>query len=243
MPAVMTVLPETTSIYGFLQRPSLVDFPGRVAAVFFTSGCNFACGFCHNAGLLQRRQAGLSADKVRQTVRTFRNRDWVDGVVITGGEPTLCEDLSDLVSFFRREGLAVKLDTNGSRPTVLREVLPLVDAVAMDVKCGPENYRALTGFGEPETVAESIRLILDAACSHEFRTTVIESFHTDDEMHAVGRMIDGARRYTLQPFLPREDLPDPVLRAEPRTSPERLRHLRTLMAPYAESVTIKGTTD
>ncbi len=236
----MIPLPDSTSVYGFLQRPSLVDFPGRLAAVFFTSGCNFACGFCHNAGLLQRKQAGLTAERLRDAVRRFRTRDWVDGAVITGGEPTLCDDLPAILELFRSEGLAVKLDTNGSRPDILRDLLPRVDCVAMDVKCSPKTYPDLTGFDRMEAIDESIGLILAADCDHEFRTTVIESVHTDEEMRAVGERIRGARSYTLQPFIPRDDLPDPLLRAEPRTTPERMEQLSALMAPYAESVTIKG---
>lgn len=236
----MIPLPDSTSVYGFLQRPSLVDFPARLAAVFFTSGCNFACGFCHNAGLLQRKQAGLTAERLRGAVRRFRTRDWVDGAVITGGEPTLCDDLPAIIELFRSEGLAVKLDTNGSRPDILRNLLPRVDCVAMDVKCSPQTYPDLTGFDRLETIDESIGLILAADCVHEFRTTVIESVHSDEEMRAVGERIRGARSYTLQPFIPRDDLPDPLLRAEPRTTPERMKNLQALMTPYAESVTIKG---
>ncbi|MFW6367280.1 MAG: anaerobic ribonucleoside-triphosphate reductase activating protein [bacterium] len=236
----MTPLPDETSVYRFLQRPSLVDFPGRLAAVFFTSGCNFACGFCHNAGLLQRKQKGLSAERLRHAVRRFRTRDWVDGAVITGGEPTLCDDLPAIIEMLRGEGLAVKLDTNGSRPEILRNLLPRVDCVAMDVKCSLQTYPKLAGFNSAETVKESIALIMAADCEHEFRTTVIESVHSDEEMSAVGDLIRGARSYTLQPFIPRDDLPDPLLRAVPRTTPDRMKQLQTLMTPYAESVTIKG---
>ena len=236
----MTNVPDQTSVYGFLQRPSMVDFPGHLAAVFFTSGCNFACGFCHNAGLLQRKRAGITADRLRQVTRDFRAKDWVDGVVITGGEPTLCEDLPALVDFFKGEGLAVKLDTNGSHPERLPSLLESVDAVAMDIKCSLESYPALAAFRDTDRIRESVRAILASTCVHEFRTTVIESFHTDEEMRAVGELIDGAQTYTLQPFVPREDLPDPALRSEPRTSPSRLQALHTLMQPYAQTVAVKG---
>lgn len=234
-------LPDTTSVYSFLQRPSMVDFPGRMAAVFFTSGCNMACGFCHNAGLLQRRRAGFEADRLADVVRRFR-ADWVDAVVITGGEPTLCPDLDALVDFFRGQGLKVKLDTNGTHPEVLEALLPRLDYVAMDVKCSPARLRDLTGFADPGAIRTSIDLIKRAARSYEFRTTVITSFHTDAEMREIGKSVNGAARHVLQPFVPHEDLPDPALRNEPRTSPERLRYLGQLMRAYVDEVIVRGET-
>ena len=230
---------EATSVYGFLKSPSMVDFQGHLAAVFFTSGCNFACGFCHNAALMAKQQAGLSWDRLKRAVENFQ-RNWVDGVVITGGEPTLAPDLGDLIEYFRARGLAVKLDTNGSRPDVLREVLPQVDLVAMDVKCSAEQYPGFVGFQEPDRIRESIRLIKEGAPAHEFRTTVLDSFHTDAEIERIGALIASASRHVVQAFVPREDLPDPDLRTVPRTSPDRLSEVRQLLEPYVEKVVIRG---
>ena len=114
----------------------MVDYPKHFAAVFFTSGCDFTCGFCHNATLIGKKQAGLSRDKLEEAAARFK-KNWVNGVVITGGEPTGADDLLDLIHFFKdRFGFSVKLDTNGSNPHRLAECLPFVDYVAMDVKCG-----------------------------------------------------------------------------------------------------------
>jgi pyruvate formate lyase activating enzyme len=107
------------SVYAYLEKPSMVDYPGRYAAVFFTSGCNFRCGFCHNATLMGRQKAALTWEQLTEAATRFKN-NWVNGIVITGGEPTCSDDLVDLIRFFKeRFGFAVKLDTNGSRSLIM----------------------------------------------------------------------------------------------------------------------------
>ncbi len=226
-------------VYAFLRQPSLADFPGHLAAVFFLSGCNFRCGFCHNPDLLAPRREALSWGRLREACARFAG-DWVSAAVVTGGEPTLHPGLLDLVRFFRRLGWAVKLDTNGSRPEVLSRCLPLVDYVAMDVKTAPSQYARLTGCDDAADVLRSLALIKAAPCAHEFRTTVVESLHSDPVMDEVGEAIRGARRYAIQAFVPRPDLPDARLAAEPRTSPARLAQLRARMAPFADEVLVRG---
>jgi pyruvate formate lyase activating enzyme len=164
----------------------------------------------------------------------------VDAAVITGGEPTLRADLPDLIQFFRKSGWAVKLDTNGSRPGVLRECLPLLDYVAMDIKAGLGGYPELCGFEDVARIRESVEAIKGGAKDYEFRTTVIASFHTDEQMREIGELIRGARRYVLQPFLPKEQLPDAELRALPRTQESRLLALRDLLAGCAAEILVRG---
>jgi len=233
-------MPAETSIYAYLEKPSMVDFPGRFAAVFFTSGCNFGCGFCHNALLMGKQSSGLPWAHLEAACTRFK-KDWVNGVVITGGEPTCCGDLPDLIRFFREQfGLAVKLDTNGSNPDRLAECLPHLDYVAMDIKCGLSSYPEVAGFSDTEQIRRSIDLIRHRASDYEFRTTIIESIHSDDEMDAVREAIEGSRRYALQAFIPREELPDSAYRALPRTTSARLRQLRDRMAGCAEEILLRG---
>ncbi len=123
---------------------------------------------------------------------------------------------------------------------MLEKLLPVVDYVAMDVKCSLHNYPGFVGFSKTDDIASSIELIKAHAADYEFRTTVIEKFHTDDEMHKIGSMINGAKRHTLQPFLPREDLPGMEYRTMKRTSPDLLSRYRDIMAPYAEKIVWKG---
>lgn len=219
----------------------MVDYPHRFAAVFFISGCTFTCGFCHNAELMGRRQAGLSLKALDAACDRFRD-NWVNGAVITGGEPTTAPDLPVLIRRFKeRCGFEVKLDTNGSNPERLAECLPLVDYVAMDIKCSLSTYPALAGFRETDRLVQSIKLIQTQAKDYEFRTTVIESIHTDEEMRAVRELVDRSRRFVLQPFIPRADLPGERFRTLPRTTSARLHELRNLMEGCAEELIVRGT--
>lgn len=231
--------PEASPVYGFLRQPSMVDYGGHMAAVFFVSGCNFRCGFCHNAALLAEGRQGMDWKRLRRACDQFRGQ-WVNAAVVTGGEPTLHPGLGDLLRYFRRVGWAVKLDTNGSRPDVLRECLPLVDYIAMDIKAALSRYAELTGYEDTDTIRESVALIRSEARDGELRTTVIETFHDDKQMLEIGELIRGIRRYVLQPFVPRDDLPNPAFRACRRTPPHRMQVLKGLMRPYADEVEIRG---
>ena len=230
---------QKTSVYGYLKNPSMVDYPGHLSAVFFTSGCNFTCGFCHNATLMGRRREGLSWKVLADACASFRE-SWVTGAVITGGEPTLCDDLPNLIAFFKASGLAVKLDTNGSMPDLLETCLSLVDYVAMDVKAGPTGYPMLAGYRDMERLQRSIALIQERAKAYEFRTTIIESFHDEEQINGIIGLIRGARRYVIQPFIPNEALPDPAFRTMTRTHPETLRRIRDAVAPFVDEVIVRG---
>ncbi len=233
-------MPKTTSIYAYLEKPSMVDFPQHYAAVFFVSGCGFTCGFCHNAPLMANRQSGLSLEKLDAACSRFK-KEWVNGVVITGGEPTGADDLLELIRFFKeRFGFAVKLDTNGSDPVKLRTCLPWVDYVAMDIKCGLPSYPEVVGFSAVERIQESIDLIRADAKDYEFRTTVISTIHTDKQMEAVRQIVQGSKRYILQPFIPREGLPQEEFRNVPRTTAARLCQLQDYMADCADEVLVRG---
>ena len=225
--------------FAYLRQPTMVDFPGRLAAVVFVAGCNFRCGFCHNASLMGRPRPGLSWDKLEAAVRAFK-KNWVTGVAITGGEPTLDPGMPDLVRFFKERGWAVKLDTNGTNPERLRDLAPLLDSVAMDVKASLEAYPELTGWPDPTPIRESLEIVKGMGEKGLLRTTILDPFHTDAMMHAIGRLIAGAAAYQMQAFVPRDDLPDPGFRTLARTTPERLAALQALMRPYAKTIMIRG---
>jgi pyruvate formate lyase activating enzyme len=231
--------PAGSPVYAFLRRPSLVDYPGRLAAVFFLDGCNFRCGFCHNAPLMREQGRRVAWAQLDQACRRFHD-NWVDAAVITGGEPTRNLDLSKLVRFLKGFGWAVKLDTNGSNPEALERCCAAVDYVAMDVKAGPLRYQELTGYGDVDALSRSIEAVRARARDYEFRTTIIEPFHTDAEMRDIGGMIRGCRRYMMQPFVPKPSMPDPSFHSLPRTSSARLLALRELMREYAEEVGFRG---
>lgn len=229
-----------TSVYAYLEKPSMVDYPKRFAAVFFTSGCNFGCGFCHNAVLMGNKQAGLSWAQLEAACSNFK-KGWVNGVVISGGEPTCSDELPELIRFFKeRFGFAVKLDTNGSNPDRIAECLPLVDYVAMDVKTGFSGYPELVQFNDTGKIRQSIDLIRSEARDYEFRTTVIDSFHTDEQMDEIRDAINGSKRYALQAFIPRDELPGEEYRALPRTTSARLHELKDRMSGCADEILLRG---
>lgn len=226
-------------VYSFMKNPTLVDYPGKLAVMLFLSGCNFRCGFCHNAGLMAERRDGLPWSRLQSACTEFA-ANWVDAAVISGGEPTLHPQIEDLIAFLRGRGWGVKLDTNGSRPDVLERVLPAVDYVAMDVKAGFSRYGELTGAADTHGVRRSIELIKTRARDHEFRTTVIDGFHDAEQMREIAAAVSGAKRWILQPFVPRDDLPDPRLRRTPRTSRETLEAYRDELRPVAGPVAVRG---
>jgi pyruvate formate lyase activating enzyme len=230
---------EFSPVAAFLRKPSLVDYPGQIAAVFFLSGCNFNCGFCHNAALLRRPKETLRWEAIERTCRNFLD-EWVNAAVITGGEPTFSPELPHLVRLLKGFGLKIKLDTNGSHPAMLAQLLPNLDYIAMDVKCSLARYPEITGYAKTADITTSIALLRDHAADYEFRTTIIQSIHTNDEMQGLKELIHGAKRYVLQPFVPRIDLPDDRFRREARTSLERLDEIRELLRGSAWQIIVAG---
>jgi pyruvate formate lyase activating enzyme len=190
------------TIKGFIKN-TLLDWDGKVASMVFTPGCNFRCPFCHSPQLVSGAEELQSVPP--ETVVSFilDNRDWVDGLVISGGEPTLQPHLIEFLETLRREDIPAKLDTNGSRPDVLKEVLRrgFVQYVAMDVKAPPEKYAETCGVEiDPQIIERSIRLLIDGNVDYEFRTTVCPPLLGAADIAAIARWIHGAKRYFLQHF-------------------------------------------
>lgn len=196
-------------ISGF-HKTTLLDYPGCIAAAIFTGGCNFRCPFCHNSGLVQDpfKEGLVPEDEVLAFLD--KRKKILKGVCITGGEPTLQPDLPDFIGKVRKMGYRVKLDTNGSRPEVLRELLEsgLLDYAAMDIKNCPEKYGAAAGLIPPGNaggfelgkIEESIKLLLDGQIDYEFRTTVVKELHTVEDIAAIGAWVKGTPAYYLQKF-------------------------------------------
>ncbi len=194
---------------GGLQKLSLIDYPEKISAVIFTQGCNFRCPYCHNPQLVgvKLHQPCLEAKDLVRFVEI--RRGGLDAVVITGGEPSLQEDLIPFIMDIRKLGFAVKLDTNGSRPRVLERLLRdgLVDFIAMDVKAPFEKYPDVVRAPlEKDNLRESIRLVIGAKIPHEFRTTAAASLLMPEDILTIAREIGGAKRYTLQRFQPGQTL-------------------------------------
>lgn len=190
-------------IHGF-QKTTLLDFPGHVAATVFVGGCNFRCLFCHNGSLVLDPESQPLIAEEEVFAYLEKRRGVLEGVCITGGEPTLQKDLTAFVRKLKVLGYLVKLDTNGYRPEVLKELLAeeLLDYVAMDVKASLANYDAATGISglEQERILESIRLLKGCAIPYEFRTTVVKGIHGMEDIEEIGRLLQGCKAYYLQGF-------------------------------------------
>ena len=195
---------ETLLLSG-LQKLTLLDYPGHVACTVFTAGCNFRCPFCHNALLVLPERIQADPDGEEKVLAFLKRRQGVlDGVAVTGGEPLLHRDIGAFLEKVKALGYAVKLDTNGSFPDRLRELVEagLVDRVAVDIKNGPSRYAETIGVPDFDLgpVERSKDYLLSGAVEYEFRTTVVKGLHTRESLIEAARWIEGAREYYLQQF-------------------------------------------
>ncbi len=193
-----------------LQKLTLLDFPGVVACTVFFAGCDLRCPFCHNASLVIH----IGTDGGEMGEEEFfsflsKRHGILEGVAITGGEPLLQPKIKDFIVRIRGEGFKVKLDTNGTHPDLLAELLSsgLIDYVAMDIKNSREKYPMTTGVAiDTDKIDRSIKTIIASGVPHEFRTTVVKEFHTAEDFSAIGEWIKGADAYYLQQFMDSGDL-------------------------------------
>ena len=195
------------------QKLTLLDYPGKVACILFTNGCNFRCPFCHNASLVRAQDgADISDAEVLEFLK--KRQGILEGVCISGGEPLIHNELKDFIREVKKLGYPVKLDTNGSFPQKLRELIGegLVDYVAMDVKNSFEKYNETTGINaDIDSVKESIEILINGNIDYEFRTTLVSGFHTPKDMQSIGEMIKGTKKYYLQNFADSGDILCPGL--------------------------------
>lgn len=216
---------------GGLDPFSLIDYPGRMAAVVFTQGCNFRCPYCYNPELVDPQRYGSLLDE--QTVLAFleRRRGELEAVVLGGGEPTLQEDLADFLRTIRAMGHATKLDTNGSRPDVLAELLHenLLDAIAMDVKVPLARYAGYVHAPiDIQAIERSLDIVKGSGLDHELRTTVVSGDLDQGDFRALAQLVSGAKRYVLQRFQPGPALVDPVYGDRKAPDPIELQALAPL---------------
>jgi len=194
---------------GGLQKLSLIDFPNKLSAIVFTQGCPFRCHFCHNASLVlpEKFSQCINEDDFFSFLISRKNK--LDGVVISGGEPTIQNDLINFIEKIKKMDFAIKLDTSGICPDVLNELLQknLLDYVAMDIKAPLENYEKVIGTKvDTKKIQKSINLLLNSKILFEFRTTLVPQFHNLKDIEAMAQMIKDAPLYILQKFIPESTL-------------------------------------
>ena len=218
------------NIYG-LQKVTLLDFPGHVACTVFLSGCNFDCPYCHNKAIVHHETKPIMREK------TFfewleKKKGKLDGVCISGGEPTLHGQLNSFIREIKARGFLVKLDTNGYKPESLKSAIyeAKVDYVAMDIKNSPGKYCATTGLKviDLSKIKDSVEIIMESGIEYEFRTTVTASMHNEADFRSIGMLLDGAEKYFLQKCT--TDTPSDI----------DLMKYKKVMEQYVKNVKIRG---
>lgn len=229
-------------ISGFLKT-TLLDWDGKVACTIYLAGCNFRCPYCHNRGLVLNPEEAedIPLDSILEYVES--NSDFLDGVVISGGEPTLNKDLPDLIKKLRGLGMKIKIDTNGTMPDVLDDLIGagMVDFIAMDVKAPLDGrYSSVTDTTvDVADIRRSIRIIMDSGVDYEFRTTVVPILIKPEGMEDIFREIRGAKRYRLHQFRPKNCLDENLTALDPY--PESvLMDMAEKAKAYVRDVRIRG---
>ena len=221
-------------IKGF-QSISLIDYPDKICSVVFFSGCNFLCGFCHNKDLVieNKNIPCIEIDYVLKRIKKQSN--FIDGVCITGGEPTLYNNLIKFVGKIKSMNLKIKLDTNGTMPNVLEKLIDkkLIDYVAMDIKNTKEKYANTVGIKNPDlsAIQKSINIIKNKKIDYEFRTTIIPLFHKPEDILNIAKWIGYAKKYRIQQFRPINTI-DKKLEKQKPYSVEELDKIKNTIQNY-----------
>ena len=229
-----------------LQKMTLLDYPGKIACTVFLGGCNFRCPFCHNSELFMGKPEKLMEDEEFFEFLQSR-KGLLDGVCVSGGEPTLYKDLPDFIERIKELGYLVKLDTNGSRPEVVKKLVEenLVDYIAMDVKNSPAMYAQTVGLETMDLapIEESLRLLIDGNVDYELRTTLVSQLHSTASIQDMGQwlvsIVTGKKpkRLFLQSFVDRDTVLFSGLSAP---EPETTKEFQKILAPFAQTVTVRN---
>lgn len=220
-----------------LQKVSLVDFDGHICATIFTSGCNFACPFCHNSGLVNKTEPNIPESEILEYLEKRKNI--LDSVCISGGEPTLNHDLADFIKEIKAMGYKVKLDTNGSNLHILKELVEnkLIDYIAMDIKNSWNMYKTTTNSSHDINLQETVDYIINCGIDYEFRTTLIKEFHSEQGIHNIGKIIKGAKKLFLQKFIDSENC---LQRGLSPVNKDQAESFLKILKKYLNNVYLRG---
>lgn len=223
-----------------LQKTSFIDYPEKISAIIFTRGCNFKCPYCHNPELVdpERYYPEIAWEEVLDFLE--KRQDVLDGIVITGGEPTIYSDLPKFIKQIKDLGFLVKLDTNGTNFAMLKKLVEekLIDYVAMDIKHHLERYSEIAGI-ESQDVKKSIDFIMQNNLDYEFRTTVLPKYFNAEDFAKIGGLLKGAKKYYLQQFRPQRTL-DHALSEENSFTDLELEQFKKIMQGYVDDCQIRG---
>ncbi len=224
-----------------LQKLTLLDFPGKIAATVFTGGCNFRCPFCHNASLVIPERFGETLPEEEFFAFLSKRKGILEGVAITGGEPTLHKDLPEFIKRIKDGGFLVKLDTNGTNPEMLERLIDdgLLDYVAMDIKSSREGYSKAVGLENYnlEKIEKSIEILKKCKVDFEFRTTVVNGLHSKADIEEIGKWLSGEEKFFLQTFKDSGDLID--AEGYSAYSDEEMAELQKNLIKYLPSISLR----
>ncbi|MBE7087295.1 MAG: anaerobic ribonucleoside-triphosphate reductase activating protein [Clostridiales bacterium] len=224
-----------------LEKLSLVDYDGKVACTVFTGTCNFKCGFCHNSPLVTEVNQLQEIDVESVFSYLKKRKGIIEGICISGGEPTLQKDLPDFCRRLKEENLSVKLDTNGTNPDMIKLLMDnnLIDYIAMDIKNSLDSYSEIIGLKNFDTtkIAKSVSLIMNGNVGYEFRTTLISEYHFEKQIEDIGKWIKGAKKYCLQQYKHTENCICHDLSAVPV---EKAKEFVKILSPYLDNVILRG---
>ena len=228
-------------IIGGFQKFSLIDYPGKICAIVFTQGCNFRCPYCHNPELVDPKLflPPIPEEEIFSFLEKRRGK--LDAVEITGGEPTLHSDLLEFIGKIKNMGFLVKLDSNGTNPDVIEKAIrkKLVDYLAMDVKAPLDKYRETTGVDvDVDKIKRNIELIMNSGVDYEFRTTIVKSLLSREDILKIGELIKGAKLYILQKFVPSKTL-NPKFLDEDTYTDEEFEQLKIKMEKYVDRCIVR----
>jgi pyruvate formate lyase activating enzyme len=234
-------------IKGFIQN-SLLDWDGKIVSTLYTPYCNFRCPYCQNAGLV------LAPEKLEtvpfKVIKDYlkENKKWVDGICLTGGEPCIFRDLPEFIKSIREIGIMVKFDTNGTFPEMLKKLIDekLVDYIALDIKAPLEEeaYACSVGIKNKyvlERVKKSIKMVMDSGINYEFRTTVVPTLHTEEDIEKIAKFIKGAKKYVLQNFSNQGEILDPKFAEIKPYHIKTLDKMRDLASSYVHKCVVRGS--
>jgi pyruvate formate lyase activating enzyme len=225
-----------------LQKTSMIDYPGKMCSVVFVADCNFRCPYCQNPDLIlrQKEMPDVPHEEIFSYLRS--RKKWIDGVCITGGEPCIHGGLPDFARKLGAMGLLVKLDTNGSRPEMLKHLIKkkLLDYIAMDIKSPIEKYGNVAGVRVKKSdIKKSTDMIMKSGIDYEFRTTAVPRLIKEDDVVSIGKWLNGARLYCIQQFRPVSTLDREYEKEKPYPE-EGLKGLAKAAAPYFRRVEVRS---
>lgn len=226
---------------GGIQKTSLIDYPNKVCAVFFVAGCNFRCPYCYSPELVFNKTKSINEKWINNFLKERKN--YLDAILLSGGEITIQHDIIDFVKRTKQYGYLVGIETNGSRPDVLKELIDnkLINFIAMDIKSDLETYEKAAGVKlDKEKIKKSVELIKNSSIDYEFRTTVVPGLFNEETAIKIGVWLKGSKRYVLQQFRNEKEMINKSFKEKKPYKIDKLKKFKKVLEPYIEDVKITG---